>query len=360
MGMKTAVWSLAVICAAVFLFPRPTAAGFYDVLRASLGNENPFQQFPGAEYTTATQMIVKESDQTYRTMVIQNGGSVTQHFAIQTIPPQSTYSACGIQVYVAGISDPTTLHVVQWDGTGNSGVGGSTIRASSSKLLSPNYIGGGVPSSSTSAFVELSPCFDVSTTSTIELQSSGGYNFGLNYWRESGGGDGWAGILFGSPSDGVGALNAQLEALGATSTSITTACPDFGFFTPLCDFVLWLVVPDPKPFARASQQLQMNLQTRFPLSYVTAFHSAWTTGFTAATATPPVLTMNFQSAYASGTAFGTFLPTSTTLFASSTVSTYVPSPVWNTLKILFATVIYIGTVQMVYFGAVRLFRPKNV
>jgi len=148
-----------------------------------------------------------------------------------------------------------------------------------------------------------------------------------------------------------------IYGLGVTSTSITAECPDFGIFTPICDFVLWLTVPNPISVASQVSSTVTLIKTRFPFSYITNVQEALTTASTQTSSTAISLTLEIP--HSTTSSFGNFMPSSTLMFSSSTVYAYGNASTWTILRALMALAVYFATIEMIYFGALGLIRHKN-
>jgi len=144
--------------------------------------------------------------------------------------------------------------------------------------------------------------------------------------------------------------------LPPTSTSITTQCPDFGLFTPLCDAVVWFFVPDTSQLAEQTSYLYGLAQTKFPFSYVLSVHAALTDNSEPATTTE--LTVSIELPHTTTTSFGDFMPSVWTGFSTSTVMGYTTPEVWAALRFLIEIALYAEVVALVYFGALKLIEPQ--
>jgi len=140
--------------------------------------------------------------------------------------------------------------------------------------------------------------------------------------------------------------------LPPTSTSVTTQCPDFGFFTPFCDAVVWFVVPDTSQLAVQTSYLGSVAAAKFPFSYIASVHTALTDNDAPTSASSLVLTI--PMGVTTSTGFGTFLPSSFVAFSSSTVVTYLPAATVSTMRFLMTIALLAGTITMIYYGAVKL------
>jgi len=138
---------------------------------------------------------------------------------------------------------------------------------------------------------------------------------------------------------------------------IAAQCPDFGFFTPICDFAMWLVVPNPITIASEASSTISVIQTRFPFSYITNVHSALTTASTQTSST--AISYSLAIPYSATSSFGAYMPTSTLIFASSTVYAYGTPGMWTIMRNLMALAVYFGTIEMIYFGALKMIQHKN-
>jgi len=143
--------------------------------------------------------------------------------------------------------------------------------------------------------------------------------------------------------------------LSAASSSITTTCPDFGFFTPLCDAVVWFFVPNLSALSSQASSTIATINAAPPFSYVAQFHSAFSA--TGASSTP-ALTIGF-SGTPSTTLMGNFMPTSTTFFSASSVEAVVPSSSFTIMKFVMAMTIYFGTFELLYYSVRGIFKKKN-
>jgi len=145
-----------------------------------------------------------------------------------------------------------------------------------------------------------------------------------------------------------------------TGSFTPPVCPDFGLFSPLCDFTVWLFVPNLPAVGTELTSIKTLLGTKFPFSYVNDLQNVFTTQLTySASGTSPSLSLDL-SMVRTTSSFGTFLPTSKVLFASSTVQTYGSPTVWALLKLLLSIGIYVGTGEMIYFGSLKLFKKDEV
>jgi len=150
-----------------------------------------------------------------------------------------------------------------------------------------------------------------------------------------------------------------IPILPPTSTSITTKCPDFGFFTPFCDAAIWFFVPDTSALATQASYAKNLIATKFPFSYVASLNTAMTSAMASATGTEPLLTIDLSGTVSSGTAFGNFMPSTITMFSTSTVRTYAPDAAWTVFRTLMELAVYFGTAEMIYFGALHLLKPET-
>jgi len=148
-------------------------------------------------------------------------------------------------------------------------------------------------------------------------------------------------------------------SLPPTSTSITASCPDFGFFTPLCDAVVWFFVPDVSGLADSFGQVKQSASAKFPFSYITSLNDAWTSSTAATTGTTVLLTVNTSAWIPTSTAFGTSTIGTIEFFSASTVRTYVPDGAWTTMRTLMELAVYFGTAEMIYFGALHLLKKET-
>jgi len=136
-------------------------------------------------------------------------------------------------------------------------------------------------------------------------------------------------------------------------------CPDYGLFTPLCELATWIFVPNLSAVGTEISAIKAELDTKFPFSYVAGIRQSFATELTyASSGTSPVLTLDFGGVSATSS-FGRFLPTSTIAFSSSTVFQYGSSSTWSILKFLLSTGVYVGTIEMIYFGSMRLFKKDE-
>jgi len=153
--------------------------------------------------------------------------------------------------------------------------------------------------------------------------------------------------------------NITIPDLSATSTSITAHCPDFGLFTPLCDGILWFVVPNTTLISTQANATKGLIASKFPFSYVASLNTAMSSASQAATGTAPLMTIDLHDTVPTTTGLGDFMPSTITMFSATTVRTYVPDGAWNGLRALMTIAVYFGTAEMVYFGALALMKKDD-
>lgn len=161
--------------------------------------------------------------------------------------------------------------------------------------------------------------------------------------------------LYGGTSTG---FIVTIPTLPVSSSSITLICPDFGIFTPLCDGVLWFLVPNPTTVSTIFGGVYDTLNTKFPFSYLAGLSSALESA-SIATSTAPLLSIDLSSTVSSSTGFGNFMPSTVTMFSASTVREYAPDGAWNTMRTLLTLATYFGLVEMIYFGGLYLLKKET-
>jgi len=165
-------------------------------------------------------------------------------------------------------------------------------------------------------------------------------------------------------SGGLGALTVTFPSPQSTSTtsivvSPSFACPDWGIFTPLCSWTVWLIVPDTTTWASIFADLKQSFVEVFPFSYIASVQNAITNAESETSSTNLTVTLPFASTVATNTSFGAWAP-DVVAFSSSTVQRYIPALGWTWLRLLLAMGVYVGTGEMIYFGIQRLFSQKSV
>jgi len=149
---------------------------------------------------------------------------------------------------------------------------------------------------------------------------------------------------------------------GGEATLPTPECPDFGglgFANDICEFFVWLFIPDLGALNQNLTDTKTIFASRFPFSYISSFQTQWTTAQDTSSNSETQLAVNFSSLTSSTSAFGNFMPSNITFLSASSVRTYASDGTWNLLRTLMALAIYFGTFEMIYFGAVKLFEPKS-
>jgi hypothetical protein len=107
----------------------------------------------------------------------------------------------------------------------------------------------------------------------------------------------WNSAILGStyPVDtllGGGLLNGGLIlGLGASTSSITTVCPDWGFFTPLCDAFVWMFYPNTASIQGSLSVLASSTQSKVPWGWWTQISAGVGSVSSTVAATTTALTM---------------------------------------------------------------------
>jgi len=124
-----------------------------------------------------------------------------------------------------------------------------------------------------------------------------------------------------------------------------------------CRTVVFLVVPTTNSLNQFNN-LASTTKTRFPFSYLASIGSTWT-GLTASTtANSPTLTYNLADLGIGSTSpIGNILP-NIDVFSSTTVRTYIPDSIFNTLKFLAGLAILLTLIADIFFTTRNLFEKK--
>jgi len=128
-------------------------------------------------------------------------------------------------------------------------------------------------------------------------------------------------------------ISLLLPTFGVSSSSATFVCPDWGLFTPLCDFAVWAVVPPASVTTQLEAVRSDLLATRFPFAYFSELSTAWN-ATTTATSTPSI-TLPFAGHQIQ-------------FLGPSSGSDFVGSSNWSILQTLLGTAIWLSFGFYVY------------
>jgi len=199
----------------------------------------------------------------------------------------------------------------------------------------------------------------LATTSTYPNMR--GWTYGVNGWATST--YNWYVEWWGNTAtEGFALRDAGYDKtyIGAKTwtQNATPKCPDWGWFTPACEATIWLVWPDFGALADHASSTKAELATKWPISYLASFVSAIQTGTAVTTSTSAFATstvsVDISAIAVTTTSFGTFLPSRLELFSASTVTQYMPNGTLTFIKWLIGLGLVWGTVEMIYFGTLRL------
>lgn len=154
----------------------------------------------------------------------------------------------------------------------------------------------------------------------------------------------------------LGGMTVTIPGMGDYDFSTTTAQGlDLGYFGNMTrDVLVYLFVPNGSKIQNDIATVNNTVSTRWPFSYFYTFQSDFNSSMAATTTSSTTLTLDF-STVATNTSFGTFMPTSVTMFSSSTVSSIADPDIWVLLKFIIAMTLYIALAERIYYGVTNLF-----
>jgi hypothetical protein len=137
--------------------------------------------------------------------------------------------------------------------------------------------------------------------------------------------------------------------LPPTSTSITTACPDLGLFTPLCDGVIWFFVPDTSTLGTTVSTTVGLFTSRFPFSYIYSLNDAIQQGITTTTQTALSISWDPDGVTSTLPQIGAGFSPITISFATSTWMDHAGGvTLWHTFRYWLGIMMYIGTAASIF------------
>jgi len=145
------------------------------------------------------------------------------------------------------------------------------------------------------------------------------------------------------------AASSSLWGAYATSSQLAAQCTTGNVFADaICEAFSFVFVPNPNVLSQWALLPQVILG-KFPFSWFTGIQTTYA-GLVAST-TPNFLpvAINFHDAgVGSTTPFANLLP-NVTVLSTTTISTYIPTPVWNFMQGLIAFALWLGLADFIFF-----------
>jgi len=115
--------------------------------------------------------------------------------------------------------------------------------------------------------------------------------------------------------------------LGVSSSSITFACPDLGFFTPMCDAMVWFFVPDVSDIGEAFTTTTARFKTKVPYGWFDQVATQFATVSSTQAQTSTAFTLQIP-------AFSGHATSSLAVFDFNAIQAYIPASLLATIRAL--------------------------